>query len=216
MSSAARRPVPPNGAAQRSTDQSPRGPSKTTSVSNSSAGTDSKSGNTTRAPPSRQSPVPVSARAAARKPGTTRSSMSVSEDDLRAETAQLVEDLKAQLQRAEAASDQYRKQLDLLQSRLDETTHEHLALEEKLHEQDGKIESLKLEVKAHIKEKRDIEQSIEAERAMMAKDKEQHNAKEEALQAIIQRLNEGLKQREVPRAISRSCKIWSPLMVVSH
>ncbi|KKY24350.1 putative m serotype precursor [Phaeomoniella chlamydospora] len=130
--------------------------------------------------------------------------MSVSEDDLRAETAQLVEDLKAQLQRAEAASDQYRKQLDLLQSRLDETTHEHLALEEKLHEQDGKIESLKLEVKAHIKEKRDIEQSIEAERAMMAKDKEQHNAKEEALQAIIQRLNEGLKQREVPRAISRS------------
>ena len=132
--------------------------------------------------------------------------MTSQEDDQRAENAQLMEDLKSQLQRAESASEQYRKQLEVLQLRLDEVTSDRNHLEERLHDQDGHISSLQLEIKDHSRQVRETEQAVEAERQLMAKEKEQQMAREEELQAIIQRLNESLKQREVqrPGALSRS------------
>ena len=117
-----------------------------------------------------------------------------------------MEDLKSQLQRAEAVSEQYQKQLEFLQLRLDEATNDRTNLEERLHGQDGQISSLQLEMKDHSRQARDMDQAMEAERELMAKEKDQQTVREEELQAIIQRLNENLKQRDGqrPGPLSRS------------
>ena len=164
-------------------------------------------GSPARASPSRQPGAPVSARAAVRKPAAPRSNTGgQQDDDTRAETAQLVDDLKSQLQKAENASEQYQKQLEVLQLRIDEVTKEYVSLEEKIHAQDAQIMSLEAGAKDYARQKREMEQSIDSERSQLAKEKEDHIVKEEELQTVIQRLNENLKQRDGPRAISRSCK----------
>lgn len=137
------------------------------------------------------------------------------DEDARASNAHLVDELKDQLQRAETASEQYQKQLEVLQLRLDEVTKDHFALEERVHEQDGNISLMQIEAKDHARQKREMEVSMESERNLLAKEKEEHITKEEELQSVIQRLNENLKQREVPRAISRSCT-WYFLLQKTH
>lgn len=173
-----------------------------------------------RTPSGRASPV--SARAAARKPG--RSNLSVSsvpkvtntdssDEEARAQNAALIEELKEQLQKAESASEQYRKQLEVLQLRLDEAIAEQTRLEDQAHEKESKIEALNSEIREHARQLRDLEQAHERERNAMLQDKEQQASREEELQATIQRLKESLAQKEKERAntegdknVSRSCK----------
>lgn len=134
----------------------------------------------TRTPSGRS--TPVSARAAARKPGRSNLSMSSvpkannndpSEEEARAQNAALIEDLKEQLQKAETASEQYRKQLGVFQMRLDEAVSEQGKLEDHSHERDSKIEVLNGEIREHVRQIRDLEQSHEMERNAMLQEKEQ-------------------------------------------
>lgn len=183
--------------------------------------TPSKSPNGLQRTPSGRA-SPVSARAAARKPG--RSNLSVSsvpklantdssDDDARAQNAALIEELKEQLQKAETASEQYQRQLGVLQMRLDEAVTEQGKLEDQAHEKDSKIEALTTEIREHARQVRDIEQAHEQERNAMLQDKEQQTSREEELQATIQRLKETIAQRDIrvntdtDKNISRSCKI---------
>lgn len=155
--------------------------------------------------PSLRGSAPVSARAAARKPGRSNLSMSSvpkvtpdpSEEEARAQNAALIEDLKEQLQKAETASEQYQKQLGVLQMRLDEAVSEQGKLEDQAHEKDSRIESLNGEVRDHVRKIRDLEQAHEQERNAMLQEKEQQASREEEMQATIQRLKESLSQKDM-------------------
>ncbi|GIJ88592.1 hypothetical protein Asppvi_007516 [Aspergillus pseudoviridinutans] len=155
--------------------------------------------------PSLRGSTPVSARAAARKPGRSNLSMSnvpqvaadPSEEEARAQNAALIEELKEQLQKAESASEQYRKQLGVLQMRLDEAISEQGKLEDQAHEKDSKIEALNSEIRDHIRQIRDLEQAHELERNAMLQEKEQHLSRQEEMQATIQRLKDTLAQKEI-------------------
>ncbi|OAX78667.1 hypothetical protein ACJ72_07023 [Emergomyces africanus] len=159
-----------------------------------------------RSPSSRQSPGPVSARAAARKPGAGRSNLSMSavprtlsnpsDDDARAQNTALIDELKEQVQKAETVSDQYRKQLGVLQLRLDEAVSEQGRLEEQAHEKASASSALQGEVKELTRQIRDLQQAHETERMGIAKDKEEQASREDDLQSTIQRLKETIAQKE--------------------
>lgn len=124
-----------------------------------------------------------------------------------------MEELREQLQKAETASEQYQKQLGVLQMRLDEAINEQGKLEVQAHERDTRIEALNGEVRDQARKIRDLEQNHELERNAMLKDKEQQASREEELQATIQRLKDSVAQKSMPvnvegeRQISRSCEI---------
>lgn len=135
-----------------------------------------------------------------------------SEEEARAQNAALIEDLKEQLQKAETASEQYRKQLGVLQMKLDEAVSEQGKLEDQSHERESKIEALNGEIREHVRQIRDLEQSHEMERNAMLQEKEQQASREEEMQATIQRLKESLAQKDMKinaendKNVSRSCK----------
>ena len=155
----------------------------------------------------RKENVPISARAAAaRRAGNRMStgfgSMSAvsdagAEDDARAENAQLVAELKEQLQKAELASEQYQKQLEVLQLRLDEVLIDQTRLEEQNHQRDAEIQALRANAKDFARQKREMEQFHEAEKTLILKEREQQATKEEELQSVIRRLNETIRQRDI-------------------
>ncbi|GES66399.1 M protein, serotype 2.1 precursor [Aspergillus terreus] len=162
--------------------------------------------------PSLRGSTPVSARAAARKPGRSNLSMSSvprvasdpTEEDARAQNAALIDDLKEQLQKAESASEQYRKQLGVLQMRLDEAVSEQGKLEDQAHEKDSRIEALNGEIRDHVRQIRDLEQAHEQERNAMLQEKEQQASREEEMQATIQRLKDSLAQKDTDKNVTRS------------
>ena len=135
-----------------------------------------------------------------------------SEEEARAQNAALIEELRAQLQKAETASEQYQKQLGVLQMRLDEAVDEQVKLEDQAHEKDTRLEALNSEIRDQARQIRDLEQSHELERNAMLQEKEQQASREEELQATIQRLKDSIAQKSMPvnadgeRQISRSCK----------
>ncbi|KAL3439620.1 hypothetical protein BDV09DRAFT_5164 [Aspergillus tetrazonus] len=193
---------------------SPANANKTSATESTANGTPSRGHN--RSPtatstnglsrsPSLRGSAPVSARAAARKPGRSNLSMSSvpkitadpSEEEARAQNAALIEDLKEQLQKAETASEQYRKQLGVLQMRLDEAVTEQAKLEDQGHEKDSKIEALNGEIREHVRQIRDLEQAHELERNAMLQEKEQQASREEEMQATIQRLKEAVAQKDM-------------------
>ncbi|KAJ6156610.1 hypothetical protein N7497_005495 [Penicillium chrysogenum] len=155
--------------------------------------------------PSLRGSTPVSARAAARKPGRSNLSMSnvprvsndPSEEEARAQNAALIEELREQLQKAESASEQYQKQLGVLQMRLDEAISEQTKLEDQAHERDSRIEALNSEIRDQGRQIRDLEQNHEAERNAMLQEKEQQTSREEEMQATIQRLKDSIAQKDM-------------------
>ncbi|KAL1955345.1 hypothetical protein VTO42DRAFT_8627 [Malbranchea cinnamomea] len=155
--------------------------------------------------------TPVSARAAARRPGAGRSNLSTSsinrnllnnsDDEARAANAAIIEELKEQIQKAEITTEQYQKQLGVLQMRLDDAVSEQGRLEEQAHEKDNTINSLREEIRELTRQLREMEQAHEMERAAMIKDKEAQASREEELQATIQRLKETIAQKDLRMSV---------------
>lgn len=139
----------------------------------------------------------MSARAAATH--RTTSSLSISSTngnpDARAEAIATIEDLKERLQRADAGSEQYRKQAEVLQSRLDDALKEQAKLEERVHESEEQIEALRNEKREAARQMREMEAIYEAERSSMMKEKDEMANREEEMQTVINRLKETLNQR---------------------
>ncbi|KAJ0417456.1 hypothetical protein BJY00DRAFT_206583 [Aspergillus carlsbadensis] len=202
MSATPRKPGSPANPHKSSTTDSPSTTGTPSRVHTRSPTTPSNGLSRT---PSLRGSAPVSARAAARKPGRSNLSMSSvpkiaadpSEEEARAQNAALIEDLKEQLQKAETASEQYQKQLGVLQMRLDEAVSEQTKLEDQGHERDGKIEALNGEIRDHVRQIRDLEQAHELERNAMLQEKEQQASREEEMQATIQRLKEAVAQKDM-------------------
>lgn len=136
-----------------------------------------------------------------------------SEEEARAQNTALIEELRAQLQKAETASEQYQKQLGVVQMRLDEAVSEQGKLEDQAHERDTKVEALNSEIRDQARKIRDLEQAHEMERNAMLQEKEQQTSREEELQATIQRLKDSVAQKDMrinaegDRQVSRSCKL---------
>jgi chromosome segregation ATPase len=117
------------------------------------------------------------------------------EESLRAENLAVLDDLKSRLERAETASQQYQRQAEVLQSRLDETLKEQATLEEKIHEGEERLEGLQNERRDAVRQIREMENIYEAEKSAMNKEKEEMANREEEMQTVIQRLKDSLAQR---------------------
>ncbi|KAF2687873.1 hypothetical protein K458DRAFT_171573 [Lentithecium fluviatile CBS 122367] len=204
MSTAAARKPPPPGTPSR--DQAAKvspspGASRRSSTTPSTNGTNSVT--RTRSVRSGVNGTPASARAAVRKPGASSSlSMSSSQvdgpdDDARDEAAAYMADLKERLQKAETSAEERQKQIEVLHSRLDDALKEQLKLEERAHEEEEKVESLENEKREITRQQRELEAIYEAERAQAMKEKESTQAREDELQATIQRLKETMATKNV-------------------
>ncbi|PBP19674.1 hypothetical protein BUE80_DR009533 [Diplocarpon rosae] len=162
-----------------------------------------------------RSGAPVSARSAMQRPGAGNSNLSSStttsdvDDDARAETVAALDDLKERLRKTETASEQFQKQAQVLQARLDEALEEQGKLEERLHESDERLEALENEKRDALRQRREMESIYEAERSSMTKEREEMSNREEEMQTIIQRLKDSLNSRsnvDEEGRISRRCR----------
>ncbi|KAK7744532.1 hypothetical protein SLS53_003417 [Cytospora paraplurivora] len=198
-------------------------PRSSTPTSTSAAGASAPNHARTR---SFRSGTPVSARAAAGQrresplSSTNASSTNVAaveaEEAARAETIAALDDLRERLQKAEIASEEYRKQAEVLQSRFDEATKEQVKYEEKCHEHEEQIEALQNDHRESTRKIREMEAIYEAERSAIVKEKEEMSNREEELQMVIARLKDSLNQKmsredndDEPRS-SRSLNPTSP------
>jgi len=119
------------------------------------------------------------------------------DENSRADHAQLVDDLKLQVQRAEIASEQYQKEVEVLQLRLHDAVGERNNLEAQISQKDVEVVSVHTEAKETLRQKKELELSHHAEKEMMLKEREHLVNKEQELQSIIQRLNETIRQKEM-------------------
>ena len=168
---------------------------------------------------------PLSARAAVK----TRP---MSNDETELENAALLEDLRSRLAKsesaAEAAAEEFAKQIKALQARLDEAQTDYAQIEDQLHSKDEAIEAFEMQIKDLTRSKRDQENIYEAEvgappslhpppppmhwltvalapqRIAAQQEKEELLEREEELNTIIQRLKDTLSQRQ-PTTLERNC-----------
>ncbi|KAM9875552.1 hypothetical protein VD0002_g7782 [Verticillium dahliae] len=117
------------------------------------------------------------------------------DQDARAELVTQLEDLKERLSKAEISAEQYRKQAEVLQTRLDDALEASAKLEEKVHENEELAETLRNEKRDAARQMREMEAIYEAERSSMNKEKEDMANREEEMQMVIQRLKDSLAQR---------------------
>lgn len=136
--------------------------------------------------------TPVSARAAAAR---REGNLSNADSDARAEATAAVEDLQQRLEKEEKQSELYKKQLDVLQSKFDDSVKDSAKYEEKVHEYEEQLEALNNEKREATRQIREMETIYEAERSSILKEKEEMANKEEEMQTIIQRLKDSLAQR---------------------
>jgi len=122
------------------------------------------------------------------------------ENESKSAISQLIADLKEQVERAEQASEHYRRQLEALQHRLDEATDQQTAAEERDFAVRTQIDKLLAEVKDSARQKRDMEVSFESERSMLIQEKDRSSARELELQSVVNRLTETLKTKSLERA----------------
>ncbi|KAM0333157.1 hypothetical protein ACHAQA_001817 [Verticillium albo-atrum] len=134
-------------------------------------------------------------RAAAGRKDSPLGSSSDADQDARAELVAQLDDLKERLSKAEISAEQYRKQAEVLQTRLDEALEESAKLEEKVHENEEQAETLRNEKRDAARQMREMEAIYEAERSSMNKEKEDMSNREEEMQMVIQRLKDSLAQR---------------------
>ena len=91
----------------------------------------------------------------------------VSHDESELENAAILEDLRSRLAKsesaAEAAAEEFNKQIKALQLRLDSSHADHVRLEDQIHARDETIEALEMQIKDLTRGKRDQENIYEAE-----------------------------------------------------
>ncbi|KAK2755295.1 m serotype [Colletotrichum kahawae] len=212
--SAATAKKPPAGGVGRVSSTDSASPSSSPARTPSRSSTPTATSAPRRGPP--RTTTPVSARVAAHaRRGPTMSTPNITapdtsntdaEEAARAETVALLDDLKERLSKAEISSEQYRKQAEVLQTRLDDALKESAKLEEKVHETEEQIETLRNEKRENARQMREMETIYEAERSSMNKEKEEFNNREEEMQTIIQRLKDTLSQRMNDEEGSRSSR----------
>ena len=133
----------------------------------------------------------------------------MSEDDARAEHISMMDELRSRVQNAETASEEYQRQLNFLQARLDESQQEQGQLEDRLHQNNMRIEELESDSAQFARQKREMQDLHDTERTSFLKDVAEQKKREEELISVNQRLKENLSQREA-RNSGEDSKIGSP------
>lgn len=152
--------------------------------------------------------TPISARSAVRKtavglsgaPNTKENGdvdKDIDEDDSMAQQAAAIQDLQERLQKAELASEEYQRQVAILQSRLDDAHNDQNKLEEGYHEHQTRAEELETEKKESTRLRRELESTHEQDRAAAAQEREVAQAREEELVDTVKRLKDTIAQREL-------------------
>lgn len=109
----------------------------------------------------------------------------------------LIDELKMSLHKAETASEEYQRQLSVLQTRLEDALNEQGKLEEQLHDCNDRVVALETENRDSARRMRDMEGLYESERVAMMKEKEEQDLRGEKMQSAIQRLKETLAQKDL-------------------
>lgn len=158
----------------------------------------------------------ISSRAAMSRTGAGASTSSSgtgtigADNDVRGEASAIIEELKDRLKDTELKSEQFHRQAEVLQSRLDDALKEQGKLEDRLHESEEKLEILEYEKRDAARSKREMESIYEAERSSMNREREEMANREEELQTIIARMKDNLSQRGndniEERRLSRPCR----------
>lgn len=121
------------------------------------------------------------------------------DEETKSANAQLIADLQEQVQRAERASEQYRKQLEVMQQRLDEAASEQTASEERDYQRQTELDRLKAEIKDSSRQHRELELAYNEDKQLFLQEREKQTNRESDLHAIINRLNETLRSRGTER-----------------
>lgn len=119
------------------------------------------------------------------------------DEEAREEMTALIHELKERLQKAETVSEEYQMQIEVLHSRMDDALKEQARLEERVHEEEERVEGLENEKRESVRQQRELETIYEAERAASMKEKEEAQLREEMLQETIQRLKETLAMKDI-------------------
>ncbi|RKF61932.1 putative m serotype protein [Erysiphe neolycopersici] len=140
--------------------------------------------------------TPASSRASFPRQGTgTAKSYQITanseaDDESKFVNAELTDDLKERLRKSEELAIESQKQIQALQLRLEETLKEKSNLEEKVHENEERIEILENEKREAIRSKRELEAIYEAEKVSVNKEREEASNRQQEMQTIIQRLKD--------------------------
>ncbi|KAL9604577.1 MAG: hypothetical protein Q9179_001803 [Wetmoreana sp. 5 TL-2023] len=118
------------------------------------------------------------------------------EADAKAEHLSLMEELRERVKRAEALSEDYQRQLQSLQHRLNESLQEHGKLEDRLQEREEKVANLEGQAKQAARQRQELENTLESERKAMWQDQADQKALEKELRAANQRLKDDLAERD--------------------
>ncbi|KAL8728312.1 MAG: hypothetical protein Q9166_005455 [cf. Caloplaca sp. 2 TL-2023] len=134
-----------------------------------------------------------------REPGRLNATRVVPDDpheaDAMAENALLIEELRQRVQKAESLSEEYQRQLQSLQSRLNDSLQEHGKLEDQLHQCQETIADHESRAKQAARQRRELEYNFESERSTMLQELVERRIIEEDLQEANQRLKDGLNER---------------------
>lgn len=151
---------------------------------------------------------PGSRRANANSASTKSSAwLDDSDDEAKQGRLVLIEDLKERLTRAESASEEYQKQAEVLQMRLDEALEEQSKLETRIHEEEESVESLIVEKKEALRQRRELENQCNSERKAAMSFKEDFHAREEELLTVINRLKTALSEEKARTASAVNDKV---------
>lgn len=122
------------------------------------------------------------------------------EEESRGLNAEIIAELKEHVRRAEDASEQYRKQIEVLQRRLDDFTEQQTAAEEREYQRQSALDVLRAEVKETARQMREMEQVHENEVNALLQEREIQASREAQMQVVIHRLNETLRSRDATRS----------------
>ncbi|KAI1608009.1 hypothetical protein EDD37DRAFT_614290 [Exophiala viscosa] len=120
-------------------------------------------------------------------------------EEAKSANAQLIADLKEQVDRAEQASEQYRRQLEVMQQRLDEVAAEQTTAEERDYQRQTDLDRLKAQIKDSERQYRELEVTYNEDKDTFLQERGRQARREAELQSVISRLNETLRTRSADK-----------------
>lgn len=113
-----------------------------------------------------------------------------------------MEDLKDQLRKTETASEEYQKQLHVLQARLDEALASQNEIEQSSNQHVETVAALEVQLQESHRSTVDLQKKLEGEQQISNQERESASTRESELNDIILRLKDSLAQRESRQSLS--------------
>ena len=117
------------------------------------------------------------------------------EGEMSGDGAQMLDELRQQLRKSLADSETLSRQVQALQTRLEDASREQESLELQIHDKDTKIDGMTNEHRELVKQRRELQDLVEAERGSLVQERERALEQERQSRAVIQRLKESLTQK---------------------